>query len=103
LSDGGLLVGLAEMALAGRIGAEIDTAPNMVAHAWYFGEDQARYLCITDAPKTLLSKAQNAGVAAVAIGRTGGDKLILPGGVTICLNSLRDAHEGWLPGYMATA
>jgi phosphoribosylformylglycinamidine synthase II len=103
LSDGGLLVGLAEMALAGRIGAKIDMAPDMLAHAWYFGEDQARYLCITDTPKALLSKAQNAGVAAVAIGRTGGDKLILPGGVTICLNSLRDAHEGWLPGYMATA
>jgi phosphoribosylformylglycinamidine synthase len=103
LSDGGLLVGLAEMALAGRIGAEIDAAPDMAGHAWHFGEDQARYLCVTDAPETLLSKAQNAGVAATVIGRTGGSTLILPDGVTICLDSLRDAHEGWLPGYMATA
>jgi phosphoribosylformylglycinamidine (FGAM) synthase-like enzyme len=94
---------LAEMALAGRIGAKIDATPNMVPHAWYFGEDQARYLCITNTPEALLSKAQNAGVAAAVIGRTGGNTLILPDGVTICLDSLRDAHEGWLPRYMAMA
>jgi phosphoribosylformylglycinamidine synthase len=45
LSDGGLLVGLAEMAMASGIGAMLDAAPSDIpAHAHWFGEDQARYL-----------------------------------------------------------
>jgi len=103
LSDGGLLVGLAEMALAGKLGGEIDAVPEIASHAWYFGEDQARYLCVTDTPEALLSKAEAADVTALILGRTGGDTLNLPGGITICLDSLREVHEGWLPRYMATA
>ena len=52
LSDGGLLVALAEMAMAGRVGATLDAAPAEVpAHGWWFGEDQARYViaCTEDA------------------------------------------------------
>src|SRR6202012_3275627 len=45
LSDGGLLVALAEMAMAGGIGARLDAAPEAtVPHAYWFGEDQARYI-----------------------------------------------------------
>ena len=91
------------MALAGKLGGEIDAVPKIASHAWYFGEDQARYLCITDTPEALLSKAEAADVATLILGRTGGDTLKLPGGITICLDSLWEAHEGWLPGYMATA
>ena len=43
VSDGGLLVALAEMAMASGIGAELDAAP-LAAHAFWFGEDQARYV-----------------------------------------------------------
>jgi phosphoribosylformylglycinamidine (FGAM) synthase-like enzyme len=37
-------VALAEMAMAGGIGATIDALPAGPAHAVLFGEDQARYL-----------------------------------------------------------
>ena len=43
IADGGLLVALAEMAMASGIGAELDRPP-LAAHAFWFGEDQARYL-----------------------------------------------------------
>ena len=43
VSDGGLIVALAEMAMASGIGAELDRAP-LAAHAFWFGEDQARYV-----------------------------------------------------------
>src|SRR5437660_9832312 len=43
VSDGGLLVALAEMAIASGIGAELSAAP-LAAHAFWFGEDQARYV-----------------------------------------------------------
>jgi phosphoribosylformylglycinamidine synthase len=107
LADGGLAVALAEMALAGDLGAEIaqpggevDTAAKPPVHGWLFGEDQARYLVTTAEAETLLEAARAAGVPATRIGVTGGTALTLPGGAPISLGELRAAHEGWLPRYM---
>ncbi len=104
LSDGGLLVGLAEMALAGDIGAEIaapDDAPAL--HGWLFGEDQARYLVTTADPDALLAAAKASSVPARRIGVTGGDTLRLTDGPRLALDALRATHESWLPAYMAGA
>ena len=102
LSDGGLLVAVAEMALAGGIGAEIAPPDGAVPrHAWLFGEDQARYLVTAADPAALLKAAQAAGVPAAVIGKTGGSALTIKGERPISLPELRDAHEGWLPRYMA--
>jgi phosphoribosylformylglycinamidine synthase len=35
------------------------------------------------------------------IGRTGGDSLTVTGRDPISVSTLRAAHEGWLPAYMA--
>src|SRR5262249_2414840 len=49
VSDGGLLVAVAEMTMAGTIGATLSGIAN---HATAFGEDQARYiLAVADAPR----------------------------------------------------
>jgi phosphoribosylformylglycinamidine synthase len=103
LSDGGLAVALAEMALAGKIGAEIEApaGPGLPPpHAWLFGEDQARYLVTAPGAEAVLKAAEAAGVPAQRIGATGGDGLTLPGGAPISLAMLRAAHENWLPAYM---
>ncbi len=105
LSDGGLAVALAEMALAGGLGAEIEaggsgTAAEPPVHAWLFGEDQARYLVTAAEAEPVLEAAQEAGVHAARIGTTGGAALTLPGGRPISLGELKAAHEGWLPRYM---
>src|SRR5262249_43024081 len=91
ISDGGLLVALAEMAMAGGAGAAIDAAPadipansplpgppphagegrvaaHIPAHAWWFGEDQARYLIETADPASVLQAAANARICAQRIG-----------------------------------
>lgn len=104
LSDGGLLAGIAEMALAGGIGAAIDPpAGALPAHAWLFGEDQGRYLIAVADPEPVLKAAGKAGVPAQAIGRTGGASLTVGGACTISLAELRAAHEGWLPNFMGSA
>ena len=72
LSDGGLGIALAEMAMAGKLGATIDTLPEGPAHAVLFGEDQARYLVTTGDAATLLAAAKAAGVPALKLGTTGG-------------------------------
>lgn len=103
VSDGGLLVALAEMALAGRRGFDL-TPPKggIPLHAWLFGEDQGRYVVTTPDPAPLLEAARAAGVSARVIGRTRANHdLTLDGRVLISLDALRDAHEGWLPAYMA--
>jgi len=102
LSDGGLAVALAEMALAGDMGATIDApddAPPL--HAWLFGEDQGRYLVTAADPAPLLAAAEAADVPAESLGTTGGSELTLPGAGPISVARLRQAHEGWLPAYMA--
>ncbi len=103
IADGGLLVTLAEMALAGGIGAIIEPSKDALPlHAWLFGEDQSRYIVTADDPEAILEAAQAAAVPARIIGQTGGGALTLAGGPTISLNALRTAHEGWLPDYMGT-
>jgi phosphoribosylformylglycinamidine synthase len=105
LSDGGLLLALAEMALAGGIGATLTppAAGKPPLLAWLFGEDQARYAASVRKAEAdaILKAAAAAGISAETIGVTGGDALTLAGGPTISVARLRAAHEGWLPAYMA--
>jgi phosphoribosylformylglycinamidine synthase len=98
VSDGGLLVAVAEMALAGGLGAALDPHPTALpAHAFWFGEDQARYVVAARTPEAIVA----AGVPMRRIGTVGGDRLTLSGADAISLSDLRRVHEGWLPGYMA--
>jgi len=101
-ADGGLLVALAEMAMEGGVGATLDPAPaGTPAHAFWFGEDQGRYvLATTDAP-ALLRAANEAGVPARHLGRSGGGALVLAEGASISVDALRAAHERFLPALMA--
>lgn len=105
ISDGGLLVAVAEMALASAIGATIapDWSSEVHLNAQMFGEDQGRYVVTGDAA-AILSRAQAVGVTAVRIGSTGGDAVTVGdaeqniGWAT--LDDLRAAHEGFFPALM---
>jgi phosphoribosylformylglycinamidine synthase len=102
LADGGLLVALAEMAMEGDTGIALAGAPQHIpAHAFWFGEDQGRYIAATADAGAFLQAARAAGVAGMRIGRSGGKALVLPGGESISLDKLRAAHEGFLPALMA--
>jgi phosphoribosylformylglycinamidine synthase len=104
LSDGGLAVALAEMAMAGHIGATLDEAPDDIpAHAFWFGEDQARYVVTVPAAKVsaVLDRAREASVLVSRIGTTGGNALTLGAERPILVTILKDRSEGWLPAYMA--
>ncbi len=102
ISDGGLIVAIAEMAMASGIGANIEVVQaDIPLHAWLFGEDQARYILTTTDPDAMLKTANSEGVMATVIGITGGESLTVGGSHTISVNDLRDAHEAWLPEYMA--
>ncbi len=102
VSDGGLLVAAAEMAMASGEGLELTTPVKQRAAAFWFGEDQGRYL-IAAAPgaaDTLLLKAAMEGVQAAKIGRFGGQFLRLDAGDSIGLLDLAQLSESALPDYM---
>jgi phosphoribosylformylglycinamidine synthase len=104
VSDGGLLVALTEMAMAGHIGAQLDAAPeNLVPHAWWFGEDQARYIVTVPESEAhaLLIKAHAVSVPCVRIGTTGGSAVAIAGERPVSVEALRKGFESWLPDYMA--
>jgi phosphoribosylformylglycinamidine synthase len=92
VADGGLLVAIAEMALAGGIGARLDC---LVDAAAAFGEDQARY--VVTVRDDLLEEQQD--VPLARIGTTGGSSLDVAGDA-VPLEDLRRAHEGFFPRLM---
>ena len=105
LGDGGLYVGICEMALAGAVGAEINFNWFLGAAEYAFGEDQGRYLLTTTDAANVIAQAEQRGVSAIVIGETGGDSLRenFDGAVSelVTLADLRAAHEGTLPALMA--
>ncbi|MCG8270053.1 phosphoribosylformylglycinamidine synthase subunit PurL [Aquamicrobium sp. NLF2-7] len=107
LSDGGLAVGLAEMAMASGIGARVDTPPAEPVAA-FFGEDQGRYLLtLSVLPDTaewaaLLAYLEKSGVVVHHIGTTGGAELKLGQARGIPVSELVTTHESWFPGFMGT-
>ncbi|WBO23379.1 phosphoribosylformylglycinamidine synthase subunit PurL [Sphingomonas abietis] len=84
VSDGGVLVAITEMALAGGIGADLDE----LSTAQAFGEDQGRYLVTVPAGTTI--------EGAVRIGRTSEQATVWG----TPLAALRHAHEGFFPTLM---
>jgi phosphoribosylformylglycinamidine synthase II len=100
VSDGGILVALAEMALAGDTGITLE--PSTATHNFWFGEDQARYILAVENAAALLAAAKNAGLHAEILGSTCSIKnLTLSETVAISLTQLRDAHEGFFPAWFA--
>jgi len=103
ISDGGLVLALSDMALAGNIGAKIEIPRDEEAFVTLFAEDQARYVltCSPDKATQIIRNAESAGVPATKIGTVTSNALIIQGHATISLNMLKSAHEDWLPNYMA--
>ena len=102
VSDGGVFVALAEMAMAGNIGAAIDAPVTALPlHAWLFGEDQGRYVVTAANAELILAEAEKADVPAQIIGRTGGDQLTVSDTLSISVSELKTAHEDWMPKFMS--
>jgi phosphoribosylformylglycinamidine synthase len=76
--------------------------PPIPSHAFWFGEDQARYVITVHAnvAERTMARARAAGVPVQQLGITGGDALTLRGERPILVAKLRERFEGWLPGYM---
>ncbi len=104
VSDGGLAVALAEMAMAGGLGAEVQASDQYTNAQWWFGEDQARYVLTVPADKVdafneLVAAGPEIDEAAMVgfhrLGTVGGDTLL---GQSV--ESLRAAHQSFFEDWM---
>ena len=109
ISDGGMLVAVAEMALAGGMGCDIHL-PGLQGASLpgiFFGEDQSRYIVEVTDPWKFEAMAGKMGVEVEILGTTGNEMkgsapslCISSGWKTIPLAELRTAHEGFFPALM---
>lgn len=106
VSDGGVAVALAEMALASNIGVLVNEPQPFGVAGSFFGEDQGLYLvticdtCLAD----FMAAAHKADVPADPLGRTIKDRIVFEldeGDWIVPLADLRSAHEGFFPKLMA--
>tara|TARA_Y100001970_G_scaffold294373_1_gene452193 strand:- start:100578 stop:102830 length:2253 start_codon:yes stop_codon:yes gene_type:complete len=108
ISDGGILITVAEMCLANHqdsliIGAKIFKKLDKTSLiSWLFGEDQGRYIISSPKDRTakLIEDAISESVPIETIGETGGNCISINNIDKINIEELREIHEKWLPKYM---
>ncbi|HTH28831.1 MAG TPA: phosphoribosylformylglycinamidine synthase subunit PurL, partial [Sphingobium sp.] len=106
VSDGGVAVAVAEMALASGIGAIIDAPIEGPVAGALFAEDQGLYVVTARdaALMDVLVHAEEAGVSVERLGRTIASRIIFELSTSdhaVSLDDLRAAHEGFFPALMA--
>jgi phosphoribosylformylglycinamidine synthase len=71
ISEGGIFVTLAESAMAGNLGFEVQSDPSLRKDAWLFGEGQSRVVVTVNPAKNtdLVNALTKAGVSFSEIGR----------------------------------
>ena len=99
ISDGGALVAIAEMALAGSLGVRVTLPSAANPAAVLFGEDQGRFLVTARDKDAVTAFSNAANIFAAPIGVVGGNAVEGPG-FKAPLADLRAAHEGFFPNLM---
>jgi len=97
ISDGGLAVAVAEMALASGIGAELSAEGDA---GFWFGEGQARYVVTTSDSPAVIAAAEAGGVRAQVIGTTGGDAVAFASGASVTVTELRERNLAFFREWM---
>lgn len=101
ISDGGVLCALAEMSMAARtLGFDVCEMTDKTTAFWY-GEDQGRYVVATNEPERFSEAAHSDNVPLQKIGVVSQENCVLPEGETIACSDLISWHENWLPDYMS--
>ena len=109
ISDGGLLIAIAEMALASIkdamfLGVKITNPTNIPDHAFFFGEEQSRYILTSPDANSILEIAKRHNVTAKILGKTTkNQELTIDKIGNISLQRCFEINERWMPEYMKTA
>jgi phosphoribosylformylglycinamidine synthase len=96
VSDGGVGVALAEMAVRGEVGFQVGGIPD---HHALFGEGPSRVVLSVPAASlaAVEARAAAAGIRWARLGRAGGDRLVIDGLLDLSLTDAVQAWRGALP------
>ena len=109
VSDGGILIAIAEMALASIkdamfVGVKIKNPTDIPDHAFFFGEEQSRYILTSPDANTILEIAKKHNVTTKIVGKTTKhQELTIDKIGNISLQRCFEINERWLPKYMKSA
>jgi phosphoribosylformylglycinamidine synthase len=109
ISEGGLAVAVAEMAMASGVGARFTGGPKSFRQdELLFGEVQARYLFAVppdkqaEVDRKLEAIRKSRGEIFAKLGAFGGQSIeCAEASLSLPLSTIRTAYEGWLPKYMS--
>ena len=90
VSDGGLALCLAEMAVAGGTGLSVT---GLSSTAELFGESPSRVVLCTPEPTAVLEAVGGSGIPARLLGRTGGDRFVIDGLLDLTLAEIVTARS----------
>ncbi|MFC4625997.1 phosphoribosylformylglycinamidine synthase subunit PurL [Daeguia caeni] len=101
ISDGGLAIAVAEMAIKSGKGVAVDAGDGL-PHVLLFGEDQARYVVAAtpENARLIALNAEGAGIPFRILGTVGGDRVRFGSVCDVSLADLVNAYEGWFPAFM---
>ncbi|HVF13614.1 MAG TPA: AIR synthase-related protein, partial [Acidimicrobiales bacterium] len=98
VSDGGLAVALAEMAIASGVGFHVS---GVDGHGGLFSEAPSRVVvCVGRDEEAVIvaERAADAGLAAARLGVAGGDRMVVEGLLDVSLEEARNTWRGALRG-----
>jgi phosphoribosylformylglycinamidine synthase len=97
LSDGGLAVAISEMALAAKIGANVNIPEDHFVHL--FSETPGRIMIAIESEKVdeFIGRAINLEITTTRIGKTGGDQLIFENLFSISIAEMRKVNSETIP------
>ncbi len=103
VSDGGLAVALAEMAIHGGLGARVDlTVDGCTPAEACFAEPASVVVCSVDPARTaeVLGRAAAAGVPVRVVGETGGDRLVATEAFDVSVAEAADVWRNAIPNLL---
>jgi len=99
VSDGGLAVALAELAIGSGVGCRVE---GVASHCELFSEAPSRVVVATSRPNELLARAHEAAVTATVLGTAAGSRLVVEGLVDLALDEVAGAWSSRLPRALET-
>ena len=100
LSDGGIGIALAELCIMSKVGCEIISPKSLNVNQWLFGEDQARYIVITNNSETIMNKAKSINIEAKIIGKIKGNSFSLNNN-KISIEKITNIRNNWFNNYFS--
>ena len=100
LSDGGIGIALAELCIMSKVGCEIISPKSLNVNQWLFGEDQARYIIITNKSEAIMNKAKSMNIEAKIIGKIKGNSFSLNNN-KISIEKITNIRNNWFHNYFS--